>query len=359
MVIGTLVLRLQVPEAGSLKEKAPGGPLPGRPGPPQTFDVAIAKVGDQDLWQAVQLGVACVSNDAGHADEVCQKVLGFVAADGEAPCSTDSRFSNPAPVNEALGPVRRLTLSDRRAAGCWPRPSWVPGWPSYDSTTVTVALRAIGRALGGHFSTLQWVLEGVPDHPRRAGPARRRHRPGRRPRPHLPHRGGRVRGDLGPLRGGGERGLPGARPAAPGGGTASLLVPAPSPSSRRASRRAIGDGRSGPGRASPVWRRRRPAPRGLPGRPRKLALGVLINVPLAGGHRSRRRSPSSNRSPLQQNRPPRRAFYCRIRIPESCAGLRVTDHASPNQQGMQPPKSGSAALSCGKAPPSRAPSPIQ
>jgi uncharacterized protein YlxP (DUF503 family) len=39
----------------------------------------------------VELGVACVSNDARHADEVCQKVLNFVGQDGEA-MLVDSRF---------------------------------------------------------------------------------------------------------------------------------------------------------------------------------------------------------------------------------------------------------------------------
>jgi uncharacterized protein YlxP (DUF503 family) len=39
----------------------------------------------------VELGVACVSNDARHADEVCQKVLNFVGDDGEA-LLVDSRF---------------------------------------------------------------------------------------------------------------------------------------------------------------------------------------------------------------------------------------------------------------------------
>jgi len=90
MVIGTLVLRLQVPESGSLKEKRQVvRSLVARVR--RTFDVAIAEVGDQDLWQAVELGVACVSSSARHADEVCQKVLNFVADDGEA-LLTDSRF---------------------------------------------------------------------------------------------------------------------------------------------------------------------------------------------------------------------------------------------------------------------------
>lgn len=90
MVIGTLVLRLQVPGSESLKDKRQVvRSLVARVR--RTFDVAIAEVGDQDLWQAVELGVACVSNDARHADEVCQKVLNYVGEDGEA-LLVDSRF---------------------------------------------------------------------------------------------------------------------------------------------------------------------------------------------------------------------------------------------------------------------------
>ena len=90
MVIGTLVLRLQVPESGSLKDKRQVvRSLVARVR--QTFNVAVAEVGDQDLWQAVELGVACVSSDARHADEVCQKVLRYVGEDGEA-LLVDSRF---------------------------------------------------------------------------------------------------------------------------------------------------------------------------------------------------------------------------------------------------------------------------
>jgi EmrB/QacA subfamily drug resistance transporter len=62
-------------------------------------------------------------------------------------------------VNEELEPARRLTLSD--PAGRWVLAATIlgSGMALLDTTTVTVALPAIGRALGGHFSTLQWVLE--------------------------------------------------------------------------------------------------------------------------------------------------------------------------------------------------------
>lgn len=42
------------------------------------FQVAIAEVEDQDLWQRATLGVACVSGSGAHAREVMQKVVDFV-----------------------------------------------------------------------------------------------------------------------------------------------------------------------------------------------------------------------------------------------------------------------------------------
>lgn len=39
------------------------------------FNVAVAEVGDQDLWQRATLGIVCVSNDRGHANAMLDKVL--------------------------------------------------------------------------------------------------------------------------------------------------------------------------------------------------------------------------------------------------------------------------------------------
>lgn len=83
MVIGTLLLTLQVPESGSLKDKRQVvRSLTARLR--QTFNVAVAEVGDQNLWQAVTIGVACVSSSSRHADEMCQKILSFVDEEAEA-----------------------------------------------------------------------------------------------------------------------------------------------------------------------------------------------------------------------------------------------------------------------------------
>jgi uncharacterized protein YlxP (DUF503 family) len=42
------------------------------------FGVAAAEVGDGDRWQLAELGIACVSNESRHADEVLSRVLTFI-----------------------------------------------------------------------------------------------------------------------------------------------------------------------------------------------------------------------------------------------------------------------------------------
>ena len=42
------------------------------------FDVSIAEVDGQDLWQTAVLGICCVSNDSRHTNEVLSKVVDFI-----------------------------------------------------------------------------------------------------------------------------------------------------------------------------------------------------------------------------------------------------------------------------------------
>jgi uncharacterized protein YlxP (DUF503 family) len=42
------------------------------------FNVSVAEVDNQDLWQLVTLGVACVSNHRRHADETLVNVVKFI-----------------------------------------------------------------------------------------------------------------------------------------------------------------------------------------------------------------------------------------------------------------------------------------
>lgn len=84
MIVGILRLTLHLPNSGSLKAKrqvVSGLVRRVR----QEFQVAVAEVGDRDRWQLAQLGIACVSADGPHADEVLAHVLRFVErAAGEA-----------------------------------------------------------------------------------------------------------------------------------------------------------------------------------------------------------------------------------------------------------------------------------
>lgn len=90
MVIGTLQVTVQVPESHSLKEKRMVvRSITSRVR--QSFAVAVAEVDGQDTWQTAVIGVACVSNSARHADEVCQKVLAYIENDADG-VVTGSRF---------------------------------------------------------------------------------------------------------------------------------------------------------------------------------------------------------------------------------------------------------------------------
>ncbi|TME49627.1 MAG: DUF503 domain-containing protein [Chloroflexi bacterium] len=90
MVVGTLTVTLQVPASTSLKEKRQViRSLTARLR--QAFNAAVAEVGDQNLWQSAVIGVACVSADARHADEMCQKILRFIDGNADA-LVLNSRF---------------------------------------------------------------------------------------------------------------------------------------------------------------------------------------------------------------------------------------------------------------------------
>ncbi|HKP52467.1 MAG TPA: DUF503 domain-containing protein [Chloroflexia bacterium] len=77
MVIGTARITLYLPENYSLKDKRHDV----RSLLAQvinSFHVSAAEVGELDSWTRAVLGVACVSNDARHANEVINKVVNFI-----------------------------------------------------------------------------------------------------------------------------------------------------------------------------------------------------------------------------------------------------------------------------------------
>ena len=85
MVVGTCKVTLHLAESHSLKEKRQVlKSIISRVRP--KFNVSIAEVKDQDLWQRATLGIAVVATDGQHADEVLSKVVSLIARtrmDGE------------------------------------------------------------------------------------------------------------------------------------------------------------------------------------------------------------------------------------------------------------------------------------
>ena len=77
MNIGVCKVRLRLPENETLKGKrqilkSVTDRVKNR------FNVSIAEVDDQELWQLVTLGITCVSTTPQHANEVLSKVVAFI-----------------------------------------------------------------------------------------------------------------------------------------------------------------------------------------------------------------------------------------------------------------------------------------
>jgi uncharacterized protein YlxP (DUF503 family) len=77
MIIGTARITLFLPENYSLKDKRHDvKSILART--INQFHVAAAEVADHDNWQRAIIGVACVSTDARHANEIISKVVSFI-----------------------------------------------------------------------------------------------------------------------------------------------------------------------------------------------------------------------------------------------------------------------------------------
>ena len=77
MHIGICRLMTHLPESSNLKAKRQvARSLTARIR--NQFNVAVAEVADNDLWQRLTLGICCVSNDSAHANEMLSRVVSFV-----------------------------------------------------------------------------------------------------------------------------------------------------------------------------------------------------------------------------------------------------------------------------------------
>ena len=77
MVIGLCTVELHFPESQSLKAKRQilsslTTRLRGN------FNVSVAEVDEQDLWQKAIVGIACVANESGRVNQVLDQVLNMV-----------------------------------------------------------------------------------------------------------------------------------------------------------------------------------------------------------------------------------------------------------------------------------------
>lgn len=74
MVVGVCTVELWIPESQSLKDKRQvlhslKDRLRGK------FNLSVAEVDGQDLWQKAVLGIACVANDGSHVEQVLEQAL--------------------------------------------------------------------------------------------------------------------------------------------------------------------------------------------------------------------------------------------------------------------------------------------
>lgn len=77
MVIGVCTMELHISESNSLKTKRQSlRSLKDRIR--NTFNVSVAEVDDNDLWQKATLAVAAVSNDKSHLNQTLDHVVNMV-----------------------------------------------------------------------------------------------------------------------------------------------------------------------------------------------------------------------------------------------------------------------------------------
>lgn len=82
MVVGAIRIKIYLPWVHSLKEKRRVvKSLSTRV--KNKFNVSIAEIEDQNIHQSIVFGVACVTNNNAHADQILDKVISFIDGNTE------------------------------------------------------------------------------------------------------------------------------------------------------------------------------------------------------------------------------------------------------------------------------------
>ena len=77
MVVGLCTVELHISESQSLKDKRQVlHSLKDRLH--RTFNISVAEVEGQDLWQKAVLGMACVANESKHVSQVLEQALNLI-----------------------------------------------------------------------------------------------------------------------------------------------------------------------------------------------------------------------------------------------------------------------------------------
>ena len=82
MVVGLASIDIHIPESGSLKSKRHF--LKGiKDRVKNKFNVSIAEVGHNDLWQRTTIGISVVANDKKFANRVLSQVVEYINKENE------------------------------------------------------------------------------------------------------------------------------------------------------------------------------------------------------------------------------------------------------------------------------------
>ena len=77
MIVGLCTVELYIPDGHSLKAKRQVL-LSLKDRLRDKFNVSVAEVGDQDLWQKAVLGIACVANEGAYVNQVLDQAVNLI-----------------------------------------------------------------------------------------------------------------------------------------------------------------------------------------------------------------------------------------------------------------------------------------
>ncbi len=77
IIVGLCTVELFIPDSQSLKDKRQVL-LSLKDRLRERFNLSVAEVGGQDLWQKAVLGLACVANEGRYVNQVCDQALNLI-----------------------------------------------------------------------------------------------------------------------------------------------------------------------------------------------------------------------------------------------------------------------------------------